>query len=156
MIWSMVDGTINSMLRWRGPPAVILIHCGGNDICSIKNGQLLYDIKTTFYNLNKFLPNTLLIWSYILPRRSWYGARNTISVNKSRIRINRGVRSYLHHLGGKAIQHLDFEDLHSALFHDDGVHLSYIGNDIFINDLQSGLELFIKSPVRRLYPDEII
>jgi hypothetical protein len=39
------------------------------------------------------------------------------------------------------------------MIRDDGAHLSYLGNDIFINVLQSALELFIKYPYRTLYPD---
>ena len=41
------------------------------------------------------------------------------------------------------------------VYMNDVFHLSYIGNDIFINALQSPLQLFIKYPQRTLYADEL-
>ncbi|VDI02042.1 Hypothetical predicted protein [Mytilus galloprovincialis] len=155
MLWDMVPSIITALLNWRPPPSIILIHCGGNDLCNIQNGKLLYNIKDTLRQLMSSLPNTTVIWSYILPRRIWRNAMNKKAIERSRARVNRGVRSYLHKVGGKAIKHTDFDDIHPTLFADDGVHLSYIGNDIFINAIQSALELFIKYPNRFLYPDEL-
>ena len=40
------------------------------------------------------------------------------------------------------ITHADLQDGHKALYADDGVHLSFWGNDIFINAIQCGLEQF--------------
>ena len=34
------------------------------------------------------------------------------------------------------VKHLDFDDKFSGLFANDGVHLSFIGCDLFINTLQ--------------------
>ena len=153
MLWYMVDNVINIMLSWRRPPAIILIQCGGNDLCKTKNGKLLFSIKSSLAAIQRRLPDTTIIWSYILPRRNWLGAIHNESVNRSRKRLNRGVRSSLQRNGGKAINHVDLEDLHPALLRDDGTQLSYLGNDIFINALQSGLELFIKYPYHTLYPD---
>jgi hypothetical protein len=34
-----------------------------------------------------------------------------------------------------------------------GIHLSYIENDIFINGLQSALKLFISRPYIQVYPE---
>jgi len=155
MLWYMVDTVISIMLSWRRPPAIILIHCGGNDLCKLKNGKLLFSIKSSLADIQRRLPDTTIIWSYILPRRNWLSAIHNESVNRSRKRLNRGVISFLQRNGGKAINHVDLEDLHPALFRDDGTHLSYLGNGMFINALQSALELFIKNPYRTLYPDEL-
>jgi hypothetical protein len=38
-----------------------------------------------------------------------------------------------------AIAHPDFDDSYSALYDDDGVHLSFIGKDICINTIQEAL-----------------
>ena len=139
----MVDNVISIMLSCRIPPAIILIHCGGNDLCKSKNGKLFFSIKSSLADIQRRLPDTTILWSYILPRRNWLGAIHNESVNRSRKRLNRGVRSFLQRNGGKAIKHVDLEDLHPTLFRNDGTHLSYLGNDIFINALQSDLELFI-------------
>lgn len=145
----MVDTLISIMLSWRRPPAIILIHCGGNDLCKSKNGKLLFSIKSSLADIQRRLPDTTILWSYILPRRNWLGAIHNESVNRSRKRLNRGVRSVLKRNGGKAINHVDLEDLHPALFRDHGTHLSYLGNDIFINALQSALDCLLNTHIAR-------
>jgi lysophospholipase L1-like esterase len=44
----------------------------------------------------------------------------------------------------------DLEDCHTSLFKD-GVHLSFLGNDIFINIIQGALEQFLLNPYTNLY-----
>ena len=41
-----------------------------------------------------------------------------------------------------AIKHRDFDDIYSALFKNDGVHLSFFGNDIFVNTIRLVFMLF--------------
>ena len=125
MLWDMVPSIITALLNWRPQPSIILIHCGGNDLCNIQNGKLLYNIKDTLRQLMSSLPNTTVIWSYILPRRIWMNAMNKKAIERARARVNRGVRSYLHKVGGKAIKHTDFDDIHPTLFADDGESVIY-------------------------------
>jgi hypothetical protein len=49
-------------------------------------------------------------------------------------------------MGGYVIRHPDFDDKHPALFKKDCVHLSFIANDIFLNQIQGALETFLKYP----------
>jgi hypothetical protein len=44
------------------------------------------------------------------------------------------------------IEYPGFDDKLPALFDPDGTHLSFIGNDIFINAIQGALETFFKYP----------
>lgn len=152
MHWESVNSIIRAALNWRGTPSFILIHCGGNDITQVPNQELLYNMRLTFYNLRVLLPYTTLIFSYVLPRLEWKNAFNVKKIEKSRRRLNRGVRSYLSKIGCKSIKHLDFEDKYVGLFDNDKVHLSFVGNDLFLNDLQSALQLFIDKPWLRVYP----
>lgn len=48
-----------------------------------------------------------------------------------------GVKASIHKVGGKVIEHVDFGDMHRTLFANDCIHLSSLGNDIFINVIQS-------------------
>ena len=66
----------------------------------------------------------------------------------TRKRVNTGVRSYLLKIGG----YPDFDDKHPALFKKDGVHLSFIANDIFLNQIQGALETFLKYTYCLVYP----
>jgi hypothetical protein len=52
----------------------------------------------------------------------------------------RAARSFLLKQLGYVIKYPDFEDKYSGIFAKDGVHLSFIGYDIFINTLQGALK----------------
>ena len=72
-----------------------------------------------------------MIWSSILLRRSWRYSNDDRAMEITQKCINRGIRSYILKYGGYVVKYPDFDDRHPGLFLDDGVHLSFIGNDIF-------------------------
>ena len=61
-------------------------------------------------------------------------------MKKTRKRVNRAARSFLLKQLGYVIKYPDFEDKYSGIFAKDGVHLSFIGYDIFSNTLHGALE----------------
>ena len=61
-----VANIMYSMILRKGYPSAILIHCGGNDIVDSYNGSLLFNIRNTLLYFKSIMPNTLLIWSFIL------------------------------------------------------------------------------------------
>ena len=72
-------------------------------------------------------------------------------MEKVRIRVNRKLIRFMKITGGKAIRYPDFNDKSPFLF-SDGTHLSCIGNDIFVNTIQSAFEMFIRNPTIRVFP----
>ncbi|XP_063426546.1 uncharacterized protein LOC134710223 isoform X3 [Mytilus trossulus] len=155
MKWDDVVGTVNSIINLCNKiPHALILHCGGNDIGNVPCGALLYHVKFTIAILSRMLPNCSLIWSSILPRRSWRYSSDDHAMEVTRKRINRGVRSYILKHGGYVIKYPDFDDCHPALYSGDGVHLSFIGNDIFLNQIQSALETFIKYPHCVVFPHD--
>ena len=68
-----------------------------------------------------------------------------------RKRINRELIRFIKINGGKAIRYPDFHDKSPSLFHDD-THLSFIGNDIFVNTIQSAFDMFICNPNIQVFP----
>ena len=96
----------------------------GNDIGLVPCGELFFHIKFTIANLSSMLPGTSLVWSSILPIK----------------------------IGGYVIRHPDFDNKHPALLEKVGVHLSFIANDIFLNQIQGALETFLKYPHCLVYP----
>jgi hypothetical protein len=74
----------------------------------------------------------------------WRYSENIRNMEITRKRVNRGVRSYLLKIGGYVTRHPDFDDKHPVLFKKDGVHLSFIANDIFLNQIQGALETLLK------------
>ena len=152
MKWDNLVSLIHGLVNFTGIPRAVLIHCGGNDIGDVPNGALLYHMKFTIAILSRMLPGCSLIWSSILPRSNWRYSDNDHAMETTRKRINRGMRSYILKYGGYVINYPDFNDRHPGLYNQDGVHLSFIGNDIFLNQIQSAFETFISYPYCFVYP----
>jgi hypothetical protein len=54
-------------------------------------------------------------------------------------------------MGITLIMMIDLDDCHDALYVHDGVHLSCLRKDIFINALYAAIEQFILTPHKRRY-----
>ena len=66
---------ITTMMKYEDPPKCIVIHIGGNDIGASKVGHLR-NVKNILNWVARNLPNTLIIWSQILPRINWRYSEN--------------------------------------------------------------------------------
>lgn len=60
-------------------------------------------------------------------------------------------------LGGAYTKHPQIKISHTELFHGDGTHLSKLGNDLFLNNLQGAIEHIMgvkidKNQVMQFYP----
>jgi hypothetical protein len=71
-----------------------------------------------------------------IDKKSYVKIQNLINCQ---IQHTLDFRSYLSKIGGYVIRHRDFDDKHPALLKKDGVHLSFIANDIFLNQIQGAL-----------------
>ena len=141
MKWKHLINIILGLVNLSGIPDIILIHCGANDVGEDPSGKLMYDMKVAFSSLIiEILPGCSIIISEMLPRRTWRFSNSTHKMEKTRKRVNRAARSFLLKQLGYVIKYPDFEDKYSGLFAKDGVHLSFIGYDIFSNTLQGALE----------------
>jgi hypothetical protein len=152
MKWSNLVSLVHGSINIRGIPKAVLLHCGGNDIGDVPCGALFHQMRFTITILSRMLPGCSVIWSSIFPRRSWRYSNNDHPMEITRKRINRGIRSYILKYGGYVVRYPDFDDRHLGLFLDNGVHLSFIGNDIFLNQLQSAFEPFINYPCCFVFP----
>jgi hypothetical protein len=65
-----------------------------------------------------------------------------IAMENARKRVNRVIRTFFQYNCAYVVTHPDLEDCHTSLFKD-GVHLSFLGKDIFINIIQGALEQFL-------------
>lgn len=139
------------MLNYEDPPTYLILHLAGNDIGSMKVGYLRNVIKKCLNGLRQILPNTTIVWSQILHRLSWRYSENLEAMQRSRYRINNSIAAFVLKNGGCYIRHPDILPNHIFL-KEDGVHLTNLGNDIFLNNLQGGLELFLKFKYARVFP----
>ncbi|XP_063439237.1 uncharacterized protein LOC134720712 [Mytilus trossulus] len=133
---------IKLMLRYEEPPTYLVIPMGGNDLGEIKTGVLRNRLKHYVNNITELLLNTTLVWSQILPRLTWRYSADIDAMDRSRQRINSSLASYIIRHGGHYIRYPDISP-NSTFICQDGVHLTDIGNYIFLNTIQGALEAFL-------------
>ncbi|KAJ8322269.1 LOW QUALITY PROTEIN: hypothetical protein KUTeg_000740 [Tegillarca granosa] len=148
MKWSQLLTRIQRDLRNFPYPQYLVIQLGSNDLVSRASGVLRWEMKLDLLSLSK-LPNTTVVWSCILPRLFWYGARSQVAIDNVRKRTNREISSYILKLGGRVITQSDLSDKETGCYRFDGIHLSDIGNDIYLNALQGALESFLIKDIRK-------
>ncbi|KAG7462581.1 hypothetical protein MATL_G00186270 [Megalops atlanticus] len=132
------------LLKLKGSwpnPDVIILHLGGNDLGKTDPKGLLAAIKRDLTSLKSIFPQCLLVWSDILPRRSWRTTEDAEAMESIRVSVNRKVQADIAELGGAALTHDQIRPGSDAgLYRPDGVHLSGKGIDTFNADMQDFLE----------------
>lgn len=138
--WHRVLHEVVDISRSVRGPVILLIHAGGNDVCSVRLEELITIMKADLERIPGFFPQCLLVWSEIVSRPRWQGARDAAAVERSRrtinIRLSRVVRS----LGGVVVRHHQLEGDNRHLMLPDGIHLNEIGHDILLYGFQDGIE----------------
>ncbi|KAJ8321181.1 hypothetical protein KUTeg_001306, partial [Tegillarca granosa] len=147
MIWEDVLLTVSHKLTYLPPPKVLILHVGANNIPSTNTGILCNRIKQDIHQLAIWMPDCFVIWSDLICRLNWRREISIQTLERKRKRINRMGRGVSTNAGGSFIKHPDITFDCPGLFRPDQVHLSDIGNAIFLNDLQYCLESFFTSSV---------
>ncbi|CAG2216618.1 unnamed protein product [Mytilus edulis] len=146
-----LESTIKRLMKYEKAPKYLVLHIAGNDFGKTKLGFLRNEIKATLEKVQSYLPNSSIVWSQILPRTNWRHSISQDSMMACRIRINSAIASFVLKNGGHYIKYPDILP-NSTFLKEDGVHLTDLGNDIFLNNLQGALEMFICSG-SYTYPD---
>lgn len=70
MKWHDLDPFVLHLLKSFPPPDILVIHLGSNDLVSEElNSKILgQEIQCTFLRYHALMPQTILVWSNILPR----------------------------------------------------------------------------------------
>ncbi|XP_041444662.1 uncharacterized protein LOC121402213 isoform X2 [Xenopus laevis] len=138
--WEEIVPLVVQKAKEFGPPDIIVIHAGGNDVGQCPMKFLIKDIRRDCLRLWSLFPEAVLIWSEIIPRALWRGAHSHQAVNRSRIKINRAVSKFVQGNGGIVVRHMDLEK-DRGYFRPDGVHLNDLGLDLFNFSLQEAITL---------------
>lgn len=154
LVLNRVRSHIRTMLNLEDLPHIIIVHVGGNDIGQTQVGILRNQLKNLFSWLADLIPGALLVWSQILPRRTWRYSDNNDALDKARCRINSSVGSFVTKSGGGYIRYPDIK-ANNRFLKVDGVHLTPLGNNILLNTIQGALEVFL-SRGACTYPDQAI
>ncbi|KAM8930714.1 uncharacterized protein RCH25_006646 [Pelodytes ibericus] len=140
MRWVRLLPELVSLSRLLGPPDVLLIHLGGNDLGSIPVWGLCDLIKQDLARVLILFPDVHLVWSELVPRKYWRAAHSQKAMERCRIKINKQVSKFVLGVGGVTIRHRVFERDAAVYFRSDGVHLTEVGLDLFNLALQDGVE----------------
>ena len=126
----------------------------GNNIGNTNTGHLFRIIKRDFCYISRLLPDFEIVWSDILPRFEWHHT-GTASVEQLDIKYKRisghGRKVLYSFCNGRYISH-DISKASPDLFGDDGVRLSNVGNDIFLNTLHGSIDSLRQNPLLKGFP----
>lgn len=145
MTWEELYKSVHDIFLEEGPPQMLIIHCGANNIGTMSVRKLRNFMKFTISQIVKLMPCTLIVWSEMLPRLSWRYMVSNIAAENARIRINSCIATFvISQKRGGCIRYPDIKQETTKLF-SDGVHLSELGNSLFVNTIQGGIYTFISS-----------
>ncbi|KAH3803670.1 hypothetical protein DPMN_131936 [Dreissena polymorpha] len=140
------------MIKGR-TPEIIFLHVGGNNITSTNQCKTIRIIKSELQYLFDIFPNSLIVWVFILPRLSW--TREVVDnsyqkkMNSKRQKINRTISNYvLSFARGRAILIESIDLSTPGMFHVDKVHLSDVGNELFIFSIGEAIASFLGSDIK--------
>lgn len=128
-------------------PYVIVLHVGGNNVSSSNTCQIAQILSGSIDYLTQTFPTAIIVWTYIIPRLSWRNTPNTPASAKvmdlKRKRINRKVKQIICKFTlGRVIIH-DIDRLTKGFYRKDGVHLSDVGNDMYLLTLSDAIQTFL-------------
>ncbi|KAJ1182005.1 hypothetical protein NDU88_007203 [Pleurodeles waltl] len=143
MRWSELAGTLQR-LQGRGfCPDVLLVHLGKNDIVKRTGLDILWHMKQDLSVLHQQWQGCHVVWTAFIPRRVWRGVRKPGAVEKARRKINKEMRTYCSEQGFTYLEHTDIRFEYAEFFRGDGVHLSFVGMELYL--------LQLKEVVKRLF-----
>ncbi|XP_053555368.1 mucin-17-like isoform X1 [Bombina bombina] len=139
MCWPQLAGTISeALVRW-GKPHIIILHLGGNDVGAIPVLQLIKVMQADIGWLRVRIPGVMIGWSHIIPRLHWRHMSAHTAAYRVRKKINASVAKTVTGSGGFVVRHEAISADRTELYRRDKVHLSDVGLDLFIGDIQRAL-----------------
>ncbi|XP_049327960.1 uncharacterized protein LOC111195462 [Astyanax mexicanus] len=142
--WRGLVPFFNKSLRGRTAPDMLIIHCGGNDLGGMNAVHLIAEMKVDLLDLHRRFPHIKLLLSDITPRRQWRSTIHPKQIDMARKWVNRKMADFILGVEGVVIHHPNILFYNPWLFLRDRVHLSPLGNELFLNDIAESLKTFIQ------------
>ena len=140
------------LLTRHSPPHLVRFHLGCNHFVDTKSFGMHKAIQNLIEYCHQEVPGATLIWSYILPLRSYKGAWNESGMGKNLRDVNKNACNLFWRVGGRQYNIQIFSPSKNR---DDDLHLSTLGLDIFLNRLKGALEYFNKYSGAYGFPPEL-
>lgn len=145
MVFKELVPKVEELIKSLPPPCLLILQIGSNDLGTIKSKDLVEDIKTDLLRIMLLLPSTKILWSEMLMRRYWHNAEinEGNKFETARTRLNLDIRNFLKEEKHFVLRHPNIRANERSLYRNDGTHLSGVGNDIYLNNLQGVLDAII-------------
>ncbi|KAM3929143.1 uncharacterized protein RB166_006927 [Leptodactylus fuscus] len=145
--WSQVLPEAIEVSRLTTSPVVLVLHAGGNDMGTLSMAELITLMRADLDRVVGYFSEVVLVWSEMVPRVTWQGAKEAGALERSRRGINARLARFVRAKDGVVVCHRQLEGDNRRLMRPDGVHLNDIGLDIFLSGIQDGVEqaLFLLS-----------
>lgn len=121
-------------------PDILVLYVGGNDLGLCPMRQVIKDIQLDILRLWSSSPDMIIVWSDIVVRMSWQGARSVENSNKARIKVNKEVGRFIARNGGVVVRHAELEIDTWLYLRGDRVHLNGVGIHSWSLGLQEGIQ----------------
>jgi hypothetical protein len=79
-------------------------------LCNIPIREVLKHLIYATFIVSKMLPNSLLIYSQILPRKKWRCNSNLKAMERARKKIHWGIKTYYYKSNAKVITHAGWQE----------------------------------------------
>ena len=143
MHWSELNNRLQYCCLYKKPPRLIIIHLGSTDLTTVKGCELEHCMQRDMGYWMEKLPNTIFVFSELLPRLNWSAPQFPLSkINRKHKHLNNCLRRFVRFNGGKYFCHPDTETETPGLYFRDGVHLSDEGYDFMLLRITDLLEEF--------------
>ncbi|XP_070595922.1 uncharacterized protein [Erythrolamprus reginae] len=143
MMWTQLMPVLHETYHSRCPPSVIIIHLGEDDLFPENNTSVIISMKNDLGILKRAFPDTVLVWSSLLPIGSWKNdSTPRCAWEAAQIQINNIMVKYCNKIGVHFLSHNSITSDKSHLFLADDNVLTDEGVDIFIADLKKVLRLY--------------
>ena len=131
------DYLLNDLRKRAPPPDLLIFHLGTNDLVTIDEFALRQQIAVMLRDCAWAYPTSTIVWSDMLPRVFYMGARSQSALERKRRTINRWAASQCKAVQALCVHHPQFIWSEVSLFSYDGVHLSSLGNQLFRSNLRA-------------------
>ena len=149
--WSEFGPLLTRLISQSNPPHVLLVHMDALELAKVSFQDLAQQAVESLLEFNKRNPKCRIIWSEALPCCHYPGSIAKMTMEQVRINYNVMCSKLVLSLGGQSIKHSAIRPDTTALFDSDRMHLSDLGNNIFLNNLRRGLAFLLSEPTTKVY-----
>lgn len=142
MQWEDLLPLLREIHNPRPLPFMIIIHVGEDDLLPGNSISLLMAMKNDLGILRRVLPNTIIVWSSLLPTHILKKGQKPEEMEKLRKHINLKMVAHCNEIGIRFLSHILITSDKTSLFLPLLNVLSDAGADLFIADLMKILTFY--------------